>query len=77
MKLKIAKIIKNCNDCNHCVFATSINNSNIHFAICTCNEKNNFLLFNGDNPKHYNLEIPEDCPLEDYKGNKIIEKEEE
>ena len=74
--MKIAKIINTCNDCQHCTFA-STSKSVYHFAICTENEENNFILFNSSEmPSRYNIHIPDNCPLEDYKGTQTLEKDE-
>lgn len=71
---KIAKIIKRCNDCEHCA-CTSAKNESLYFAVCTFNSESNFLLFNGTEPPfRFNLNIPENCPLEDYTGNQTIKE---
>ena len=69
--MKIAKIINDCNDCEHCLSAKT--NSTLIFAICTHTEDKEFVLVRShENPKHFKLDIPANCPLEDYTGTKTI-----
>ncbi len=72
--MKIEKIIKTCNECQHCV-CPSAKNDSIHFGICTKDNENNFLFYNGSEPAHrYSLKIPDNCPLEDYTGTQTFEE---
>lgn len=72
--MKIEKIINKCNDCQHCIYASS-KQETVHFAICTFNQDNNFLLFNASEPSYrFKLIIPDNCPLEEYMGKQTIEE---
>jgi hypothetical protein len=73
---KIEKLVASCNDCGHCTIASSVRNKEEYFAICTF-DKPIMLLSNSVHPKHYKLEIPEDCPLDNFEGNlnKYIEED--
>jgi hypothetical protein len=63
---KIAKIIEECIDCENCVFAYSVHKEH-NFSICSHPAQPPFILnHSSDDPKHYKLEIPNNCPLEDY-----------
>lgn len=70
--MKIEKIINKCNECQHCVRCCA-KSETLHFAVCTFDDKNNFMLYNGSEPAfRYDLKIPENCPLEDYTGTQTI-----
>ena len=65
---KIALTITTCNECPAACAAKSTGESR-HFLICTHKEDQMFLLWDGiDKPDHYKIEIPKECPLEDYKS---------
>lgn len=64
---KIENIVSQCNNCKHCMYASN-KDAQYHFAICTFHE--DFILHSGsEHPKHYKLEIPNDCPLDNFEGN--------
>lgn len=70
---KIEKIVELCNDCVHCLLLKSDLTNHNSAAICTNkNAKEPFLLMCSDLEKNvkssYQLEIPANCPLEDYKS---------
>jgi hypothetical protein len=65
--LKIAKTISICNHCEFCIYTKSISDNHTHFAICTGAPLLTVLEKSNDNIKNYDIEIPDNCPLEDYK----------
>ena len=76
---KIANVIDNCTDCPHFVRAqTNSSNNKTNVAICgfPTENKEPFLLFYSehDSITHYAINIPENCPLEDYIGIQTIEE---
>lgn len=72
---KIEKVIEKCNDCQHCILLINQSTNHSSGAICA-NEllEKEFLLVYSDNEKNvvraYNIEIPNNCPLETYKDEK-------
>lgn len=71
--MKIAKIIELCNDCEHCTIADNRKETKSSFAICRFPDTPSLLV--GDcqtgDVLHYQIQIPDNCPLEDYKEPKI------
>lgn len=74
--MKIAKKISLCSDCQYFVNINAPNNT--RYGICDfqeLNEENDevvrerqvVLIKEKESLHHFKLEIPEDCPLEDYK----------
>lgn len=75
--IKIANVIDNCTDCPHFVQAqTKCSNNKTNVAICGFPTKNEepFLLFYSEHGTilDYAMNIPENCPLEDYTGTQTI-----
>lgn len=73
---KIAKVITECNDCPHKRTLIEERGNTYYALVCDyqpdSNEYNKpFLIcFTYSHPKHSGWEIPENCPLEDYKQAK-------
>jgi hypothetical protein len=72
--MKIAKIIDSCHDCQHCIVSKAqktisfIVAKEYHFATCV---KEGILLYHGTKiVNEQALNIPENCPLEEYKTDK-------
>jgi hypothetical protein len=64
---KIAKVIEKCSDCEHCVFVSNYDKTS-HFAICYTQANPPFVLDHAnDTCRNYEINIPTNCPLEDYK----------
>lgn len=70
---KIASIIESCNKCPHLVTAQTNSSSNItNVAICGFysedieTEPSLLLYSKHESIKHFSLDIPENCPLENY-----------
>lgn len=70
--MKIAKVIDDCNDCEHCVFADNRKENKSSFAICMFPDSKPFLLSNSQSGdvRHSEINIPKNCPLEDYKNER-------
>lgn len=66
--LKIAKVIKTCNECEFCTVAKSVSDNYTNFAICSSPNVSVFVIATRtDSVKNYDMLIPDNCPLEDYK----------
>lgn len=79
-KHKIAKVITSCSDCDHKRILIEKGGNTFYCVICAFSESieeskiDPFLLdYSYDNPEHYKLKIPDNCPLEDYDSNKTTE----
>lgn len=77
-KNKIAKVITSCNDCEYKMNLVEQNGNTYYAVICAFarseyNQSKNvepFILeFMSDDPRHYSIDIPDNCPLEDYNDN--------
>lgn len=74
MGKKIMKIIEDCSDCEFSKEYQECNGNTSFVLICNYEvendekiEKNPFLLHqSSQKPRHYRIEIPNNCPLEDY-----------
>lgn len=69
---KIENVIEKCNDCKHCEFLKQENGNGFYAAICGWENEEDLatpFIIDTDSAslKHYNLEIPRNCPLETYK----------
>jgi hypothetical protein len=72
--MKIAKVINTCLDCQY--FVAVQHKEGPYFGICDFSRETKeedveyqtmILIRANDAPRHYKMEIPENCPLEDYK----------
>jgi hypothetical protein len=77
---KIASIIGSCIDCPHIVKAqTKASSNTVNVAICgfeledTDTEPFLLLYTKHDNIRNFSIDIPDNCPLEDYIGTQTIE----
>lgn len=77
-RIKIAKVITNCNDCEHRRELIEKGGNTYYALVCAFSESKEesdelkpFLLNYGySDPKHFEINIPDNCPLEDYDSNK-------
>jgi hypothetical protein len=70
--MKIAKVITECHECEHCKKIVSHNDNHIKAIVCAfeTDKVDNFqpfLLEYSTSLGSHNLNIPDNCPLEDYK----------
>jgi hypothetical protein len=73
--MKIAKVINTCLDCQY--FVAVQHKESTYFGICDFSRETKeeiieyqpmILIRAHDAPRHYKMDIPENCPLEDYKA---------
>lgn len=69
---KIAKVITVCHDCEHCKKIISQKDNHTKAIVCAFETEEikdfePFLLEYTTSPGSHSLDIPENCPLEDYK----------
>ncbi|UWY28829.1 hypothetical protein N4T20_02640 [Flavobacterium sp. TR2] len=73
MLVKIAKVITECTECEHCKVLEDKSNY-IKAYVCVFEDESNenehkpFLIFYQESSGTYKLNIPENCPLETYKS---------
>ena len=70
--MKIAKVITECHDCDHCKNIVSQQDKHVRAIVCAFETKEidnfePFLLEYSTSPGSHKLDIPDNCPLEDYK----------
>lgn len=74
-KHKVMRVITSCSECEHRKELEEIGGNSFYSAVCAFsydkeedNETKPFMLFfNTQHPKHYEISIPDNCPLPDYK----------
>jgi len=65
---KIHKVISNCNECENCVFLPYPKDNYTFYNVCDKEETQPFLLLKHNSKSNSTpIEIPDNCPLEDYK----------
>ncbi len=70
---KIAKVINDCNECQHCkkFQSTSDNHTSVYCCVYETDDESKlapaFLLDLSTSKGRCTIEIPNNCPLEDYK----------
>lgn len=74
--MKIAKVITTCNDCEHCKKMKSPNDNHATAFVCVYESESEtevkpFLLSYSESPGTFRLDIPDNCPLEDYKSTEL------
>lgn len=75
MKDKICKVINSCNNCHHLGSAQEIGGNTWYAAVCKYPKHDKLIAVTSNDPRHYTLGIPDDCPLEDYNGSRNIIEE--
>lgn len=67
--MKIAKVIKECTECEFCIKGSAQNSNKTNFLVCMFPTAPPFLIDAVLNESVTNFEhkIPKNCPLEDYK----------
>lgn len=73
--MKIAKVLTQCNDCEFCLKLQSPSDNYTRFYICNSVISEPFLLIRTSSEPFTEIEIPNNCPLEDY--TQTLEKDED
>jgi hypothetical protein len=79
MSKKIETIVSDCRECKHCQVFNRSTDNHTNAYICGYEEYKNddlvfsadFLLLKEDKGRNSAIEIPDNCPLEDYTTNTI------
>jgi hypothetical protein len=64
--MKIANVITECTQCEHCVKAMTKEQTKVSILICGFPDGDNFLIDYNNDALSYQQTIPDKCPLEDY-----------
>lgn len=68
--MRIGCVIVNCNKCHHLRSTQEIGGNTYFAAICRHTEGKEFLVgVFSNHPLQYKIDIPENCPLEYYRGD--------
>lgn len=65
--MKIAKIISDCGECEFCLFCKSTRDNYTKVYVCEHDKVGSFLLLKTIESGTPAIDIPTNCPLEDYK----------
>jgi hypothetical protein len=64
---KIHRVISSCNECENCKFLPYPKDNYTFYNVCDKEENEPFLLLKHNSKSNsQNIEIPKNCPLEDY-----------
>lgn len=74
-KSKVMKVITTCSDCEHKRDLVEIGGNTFYSSVCAFAEdirdddSEPFMVFYAtEHPKHYRIDIPDNCPLDDYES---------
>lgn len=68
--IKIAKVINDCGECEFCLLCKSTRDNYTKVYVCEHEKVGSFLLLKTIESGTPTIDIPGNCPLEDYKSTK-------